>query len=71
VAAQVVKAARDFEATVTLRCRDCREARGCSILELMLLEAGQGTFVEIEADGADEAEALRAVADIFENGGGI
>jgi phosphotransferase system HPr (HPr) family protein len=71
VAAQVVRAARDFDATVTLRCRDCPEANACSILQLLMLGAEQGADVEIEADGADEDAALRAVAGVFEQGGGI
>ena len=71
VAAQVVKAARDHEASVTVRCHDCPEANACSILQLLMLGAGRGVQVEIKADGADEGAALRAVADIFEHGGGI
>ena len=71
VAAQVVKAARDHEARVTVRCRDCPEASACSILQLLMLGAEQGADVEIEADGADEDAALRAVAGVFEQGGGI
>jgi len=71
VAAQVVKAARDREARVTVRCRDCKQADACSILELLTLGAGQGTEVEIRAEGADENAALRAVAEVFEQGSGI
>jgi phosphotransferase system HPr-like phosphotransfer protein len=36
-----------------------------------MLGAEHGADVEIEADGADEDAALRAVAGVFEQGGGI
>jgi len=36
-----------------------------SVLSLMLLSAGLGTALTIEAMGADEAEALRAVQQFF------
>jgi len=71
VAAEVVKAARDREARVTVRCRDCKQADACSILQLLTLGAEQGAEVEIVADGEEEDAALRAVAEVFENGGGI
>ena len=71
VAAQVVKAVSEREASVTLRCRDCPEANACSILQLLMLGAERGVQVEIKADGADEDAALRAVAGVFEQGGGI
>ena len=71
VAAQVVKAARIHDASVTIRFRGCGKANARSILELLMLGAEQGVHVEIEADGMDEDKALRAVADVFEDGGGI
>lgn len=71
VAAQVVEATRNLDASVLLRCRDCAKANACSILQLLTLGAEQGMDIEIEADGADEEAALHAVADVFEQGGGI
>lgn len=71
VAAQVAKAAKNLDASVTIRCRDCPRANACSIIQLLTLGAVQGVEVEIEADGADEDSALHAVAAIFEQGEGI
>jgi len=71
VAAQVVKAARHREASVSIHCQGCAKANACSLIELLTLGAAQGVELRIEADGADENEALRAVAEVFENGEGI
>ena len=42
---------------------DCK-----SILSLLTLGAGQGTELSITADGADAAEALASIAQLFEAG---
>lgn len=71
MAAQVVKAARIHDASVTVLFRGCGKANARSILELLMLGAPQGVHLEIEADGTDEDQALRAVADVFQDGAGI
>lgn len=71
VAAQVVKAMRNFDAIVSIRCRGCTKANARSILELLTLDARQGMDVEIEADGTEADAALGAITEIFEHGGGI
>ena len=43
---------------------------GKSILSLMMLAATQGTTVSLEADGADEADAIAALVALFEDGYG-
>jgi phosphocarrier protein len=43
---------------------------GKSILGILLLAAGQGAMVTISAEGADEAAAVRALADLVESGFG-
>ncbi len=67
----MVKAARALDARVSVRCGGCPKVSACSIMELLTLGAVQGVEVEVEADGADEDAALRAVAGVFEQGGGI
>lgn len=41
---------------------DCR-----SILGIMTLSAAKGTLLTLTAEGEDEAEALDAIAELFEN----
>lgn len=52
--------------------RNGRRINGKSIMGLMMLAAAQGTEIEIETDGADEAAAMQAltalVADYFGEG---
>ncbi len=43
---------------------------GKSILALMMLAAVQGTSLRIEADGADEEEALALIVQLIEDGFG-
>ena len=72
VASSVVGVARDHQATtVQLTCGNCRQAQGCSVLELLSLEASQGTPLEVVVNGPDETGVLSALAEIFENGDGI
>jgi phosphocarrier protein len=60
-AAKLVQAASAFESRVLLRL-DGQEVDAKSILGLMLLAAAQGTRLHVVCDGADEEEALAAVA---------
>ena len=52
-------------------CRDCKEADGCSILELLLLEAADGNELEIRATGDDADLAIKELSRLFDHGGGI
>ena len=42
-----------------------RRVNAKSIMGVMMLAAGLGSTVEVEADGADEAEALAALEKLF------
>jgi phosphocarrier protein HPr len=48
--------------------RDDQTVAGTSILGLMLLGAGAGTELTLEAEGADAEPALAAIADLIERG---
>jgi phosphotransferase system HPr-like phosphotransfer protein len=37
----------------------------------MLLEATEGTPIEVTVEGSDEATVLKAIEHVFEEGGGI
>ena len=45
--------------------RNNRRVNAKSIMGVMMLAAGLGTTVELETDGADEAEAMEALAKLF------
>jgi phosphocarrier protein len=70
VAQQVAEAARRQSAQVTV-CKGCVKANGCSIIELLLLEATHGAEIELVACGGDEERALRELAEVFSGGAGI
>lgn len=44
--------------------RNGKRVNGKSIMGLMMLAAAQGTEIEVETDGADEAAAMNALADL-------
>ena len=67
--AKFVKAAAPFDAEITVS-RDDHTVNAQSIMGLMMLAAGPGSFIEIEAEGPDAEAAIetlaRLIADRFE-----
>lgn len=66
-AAKLVTLAERFSACLTV-IRDGQAVSACSIMGLMLLGAGRGSEITIEADGWDAKEALDAVCALIEAG---
>jgi phosphocarrier protein len=66
-AAKLVAVAERFSASVNVS-RDGETVPACSIMGLMMLGAGVGSEITIEADGWDAKEALEAVAGLVEAG---
>ena len=66
-AAKLVTLAERFSACLHVS-RDGQRVPACSIMGLMMLGAGRGSTVEIEAEGWDAKEALDAVAGLVEAG---
>ena len=66
-AAKLVSMAERFSACVNV-VRNGETVPACSIMGLMMLGAGQGAEVMIEAEGWDAKEALEAVAGLVEAG---
>jgi len=64
-AAQLVQIASQFDAAITV-VKDAQTVDGKSILGLMMLAAGQGTFVEVSASGPQASEALAAIEQLFD-----
>ncbi len=64
-AAQLIHLARGYQSEIRLR-RGGKIADARSILGVLLLSAGLGTALDIEAAGVDEGEAILAVQRFFE-----
>jgi phosphocarrier protein len=62
--ARLVQLLSAYRCNVTLAAKG-REVNAKSIMGVMLLAAGPGTSIVLRADGADEAAAAEAVADLF------
>ena len=68
-AAKFVTTAEPFAATVTVT-RDGQSVDARSIMGLMMLGAGRGSMIELQAEGWDAKEALAALARLVESGFG-
>lgn len=67
--AKLAEVAAGFSSDVRIGV-GARAVDGKSILSLMMLAATQGTTVSLEADGADESDAIAALVALFEDGFG-
>ncbi|RYZ72135.1 MAG: HPr family phosphocarrier protein [Lysobacteraceae bacterium] len=63
--AKLVQVLSGYRCNATLSAKG-REVNAKSIMGVMLLAAGQGTPVTVRVDGEGEADALEAVAALFE-----
>ena len=68
-AAKFVHLATRFEARVKV-ARDAREMDGKSIMGILLLAAARGSTITISAEGADERDAVAALAALVQSGFG-
>jgi len=64
--AKLTKLASSFHSEVTLS-RNGRRVNAKSIMGVMMLAAGVGSDVELEAEGADEEAAVKAVTALFDD----
>ena len=67
--AKFVKCAEMFTASVRVT-RDGQTVGGTSIMGLMMLAAGPGTTIVVEAEGLDATAALAALVALVEDGFG-
>jgi phosphocarrier protein HPr len=67
--AQLTQTASRFAAEIHLS-RGARRVNAKSIMGVMMLAAGQGATVTVEADGADAAEAVEAIGRLIDSGFG-
>lgn len=64
-AARFAKTANAFESTIRVQ-KDGLEVNGKSIMGIMMLAAAQGNIIQVEAEGTDEQEALRALGELID-----
>jgi phosphocarrier protein len=62
--AKLTQEAARFASAIWLS-RKGRRVNAKSIMGVMMLAAGMGSTVELEADGADEADAVHAIERLF------
>jgi len=63
--AKVVEAAARFESEITI-IKDGQRVNARSIMGLMMLAASMGTRIDLEAEGPDAAEAMKAMLALIE-----
>lgn len=68
-AMRFVETANQFKSAVTVRrtTGDPCQADGKSVLQMMVLEAVQGTTLQIDAEGDDAEQAVAQLAKLFED----
>ena len=64
-AAQFVKMANRFKSDISVE-KDGEEVDGKSIMGLMMLAAGHGSVIVVNAEGEDETAALEAIGDLID-----
>lgn len=65
-AARFVQTAAEYESEISLELNGKRVS-GKSIMGVMMLAAGKGACIDIEAEGRDESEALEALTTLINN----
>ena len=67
--ARFVQVAEQFKADISVS-RDGQTVPGTSIMGLMMLAAAQGSTIDVEATGPQAEMALKAIAELVEDGFG-
>jgi phosphocarrier protein len=67
--AQLTQTAGKFKSEVWI-AKNGRRVNAKSIMGVLMLAAGKGAIVTVDADGPDESEALAAVGALIESGFG-
>lgn len=67
--AQITQTAAKFRSDVWI-AKNGRRVNAKSIMGVLMLAAGQGSIVTVDADGPDEAEAVEALGALIETGFG-
>jgi len=69
-ASKLVNVTKSYAARIELGRSGATPVDAKSIMAVMMLEAVEGTVLELRCDGDDEVDAFRAVSEIVANGFG-
>ncbi|MDX7990609.1 PTS phosphocarrier protein NPr [Xenorhabdus littoralis] len=59
---------QQFQSQVILRNSSNIQAEASSVIAMLMLDAEQGSYIEAEATGPDEQQALAAIIELFNSG---
>ncbi len=73
VAGKICDISRKNGSKIFLECANCENSRadGCSVIQMMLLEAVKGSTIKLTIEGGDEKKTLRKIEEVFSDGAGI
>lgn len=59
---------QQFQSQVILRNNNNIQAEANSVIAMLMLDSEQGSYIEVEATGPDEQQALAAIVELFNSG---
>ncbi|WP_340609613.1 PTS phosphocarrier protein NPr [Xenorhabdus bharatensis] len=59
---------QQFQSQVILRNSNNVQAEAHSVIAMLMLDSEQGSYIEVEATGIDEQQALSAIIALFNSG---
>ncbi|CDH07439.1 NPr, phosphocarrier protein (HPr-like),nitrogen-related [Xenorhabdus bovienii str. oregonense] len=59
---------QQFQSQVILRNSSNIQAEAHSVIAMLMLDSEQGSYIEVEATGSDEQQALAAIIELFNAG---
>ncbi|PHM27424.1 PTS phosphocarrier protein NPr [Xenorhabdus budapestensis] len=59
---------QQFQSQVILRNGSNVQAEAHSVITMLMLDSEQGSYIEVEATGPDEQQALAAIVELFNSG---
>ncbi|MBC8952670.1 PTS phosphocarrier protein NPr [Xenorhabdus sp. PB62.4] len=59
---------QQFQSQVILRNSNNLQAEADSVIAMLMLDSEQGSYIEVEAIGPDEQQALAAIVELFNSG---
>ncbi|MDC9615067.1 PTS phosphocarrier protein NPr [Xenorhabdus khoisanae] len=59
---------QQFQSQVILHNSNNLQAEADSVIAMLMLDSEQGSYIEVEATGPDEQQALAAIVELFNSG---
>ena len=73
VAGEICSITKNSDSEVILSCEECpnKTAEGCSVIQMLMLEAACGKNIGVSINGKDEERVMRKIEEVFTDGNGI